>query len=141
MGKFNATKVTLDGIRFDSKLESQVFLVLKNIHDDGGIKNLKVHQGYLLHGVDGKQVCKYEVDFIIELCDDSLWAIEVKGIMTAVASLKVKLFRAEYPIPLWVCRSKNLDSLVEAGIDVRSSPKAKRPTVFKSWLKNINKVK
>lgn len=47
--------------------------------------------------VNEKKVCNYIVDFAIIDKDGNKEYIEVKGYMTPVASLKIKLFRALYP--------------------------------------------
>ena len=40
MSKFNNKKITLDGRKFDSKKESERYLVLKNLEKQGFIKDL-----------------------------------------------------------------------------------------------------
>ena len=46
--KFNAQKVTIDGIAFDSGLEGDRYLVLKEALSKGEISDLRLHQTYEL---------------------------------------------------------------------------------------------
>lgn len=46
--KFNAQKVTIDGITFDSVLEGDRYLVLKEALSKGEISDLRLHQTYEL---------------------------------------------------------------------------------------------
>lgn len=46
--KFNAQKVTIDGITFDSGLEGDRYLVLKEALSKGEISDLRLHQTYEL---------------------------------------------------------------------------------------------
>jgi hypothetical protein len=47
--------------------------------------------------VNGKKICKYIVDFRVWYTDGREEWVEVKGFMTDVAKLKIKLFEACYP--------------------------------------------
>ena len=42
MSKYNSRKTTVDGITFDSKKEARRYLVLKQMEQDGEIKNLRL---------------------------------------------------------------------------------------------------
>ena len=44
-------------------------------------------------------------DFVVQLPDGTLEVHEVKGFMREDALMKLKLFRACYPIPVWIVRA------------------------------------
>jgi ribosomal protein S13 len=46
--KYNAVKTEIDGWRFDSELESEVYLELKRLHDIGAIKGIRMQHPYQL---------------------------------------------------------------------------------------------
>jgi hypothetical protein len=130
--KYRAVKTTIDDIVFPSGLEADTYRRLRDVHDSGGMKNLRLQVPYPLHSANGKKVCTYQLDFLAELEDGSTIAFESKGVMTPVASLKLKLFSAEYGIPLVVITSKNLPALRAISSIVRSTVQSYRPMAFKS---------
>ena len=100
MSKYHNTRVTLDGITFDSKAEARRYGELKLMHEAGVICNLRTHPRYTLldpfecSGVKYRGI-SYEGDFEyvengVTICED------VKGKVTAVFALKKKLFINRY---------------------------------------------
>ena len=100
--KFNAKKTVVDGIKFDSKIESQYYLHLKKEKEKGLIEDFSLQPAYELQpkfeymGVK-RVAIKYVADFIVQYNDGSEIIIDVKGQPTADAKLKRKLFEYKYP--------------------------------------------
>jgi hypothetical protein len=101
-GKYNNSKVEVDGYTFDSMAEYRRYVELKMLAQAGTITELIVHPLYELQPAfrtaDGKReraIC-YEGDF--EYQENGQWIVEdVKGQETDVWKLKRKLFLANYP--------------------------------------------
>jgi hypothetical protein len=105
--KYNAQKVRLDGLVFDSKKEAKRYGELRLMEKAGEIKYLRVHpSGFLLHcpaagwGLRGDQVvCEYRPDFTYT--QGGVMVVEdVKGIKTALYLLKKKWLNLEYGIEI-----------------------------------------
>ena len=98
--KYNARKTVVDNITFDSKAEARRYGELKLMHEAGEIHKLRVHPRYTLldpfevKGIRYRGIV-YEGDF--EYIENGLVVCEdVKGVRTAVFSLKEKLFMDRY---------------------------------------------
>jgi len=91
--KYKAKKAIVDGINFDSKLESQVYLLLKA---DSNIKSIDLQSKVYL--TEAKILAK--IDFKIELQDGSVRYVEAKGMATPVWNLKKRLWRKYGPSTL-----------------------------------------
>jgi hypothetical protein len=95
--KYNARKVTIDGITFDSKAEAGRYQELKLLERAGEIEDLEVHPKFrLLDGCDwnGKhyRATNYYGDFSYYEHESGKIVIEdVKGVQTAVFRLKLKM--------------------------------------------------
>jgi hypothetical protein len=125
--KFGAIKTEIDGITFDSKLESRFYSRLKEQKDNGTIKHFEIQPRYILQEkyivVDGAVVTgsnplfdkikrkskaktilpiEYAGDFLITHNDGSQVVIDVKGgILTAEFRIKRKMYMMKYPeLPL-----------------------------------------
>lgn len=95
MNKFGARKVTFDGIEFASKAEANRYNQLKLMERARQIKALAVHPKYPLK-VNGTLIGVYTADFVYfeggrQIVED------VKGMVTAHASLRMRVFMALYP--------------------------------------------
>ena len=94
--KYQAKKVELDGLRFDSKKEAARYGTLKLLQRAGEISDLKVHPSFDLR-VNDQLVCKYIADFSYYL-DDMLIVEDVKGMRKGGAwdifRIKAKLMKA-----------------------------------------------
>ena len=103
--KYNAKKVELDGVIFDSQSEAKHYWhTLKPRAEAGDITNLQMQPVYRCE-INGKLICKYIADFTyVE------WVIagpegqlgrqvveDVKGFKTPIYNLKKKLVQALYP--------------------------------------------
>lgn len=101
--KYNAKKVEIDGIKFDSKAEGEYYLHLKQQVTERQIlgferqKRMLLQEGFSVEGVKGKiRPIFYVVDFIITENDGTLTYVDVKGMETDVFKLKKKLFMKRY---------------------------------------------
>lgn len=100
--KFGATKVTVCGITFDSKVEAEYYLVLLSRKQAGEIASIRLQPVYTLQerfSKSGRVIrpIEYVADFEIIHLDGSLEAIDVKGHETADFKIKRKLFDHRYP--------------------------------------------
>lgn len=104
--KYHNTKTVADGIKFDSKLESERYTQLKMMERAGVISNLELQPSFELlpsFRKNGKTWRKtvYKADFRYILSDGDRIIIEdVKGstaVITDVFRLKQKLFEYKYP--------------------------------------------
>lgn len=105
--KYNAKKVEVDGIKFDSKAEAEYYLHLKEKVDNGEIRSFErqirmtLQEGFYLEGIKGKvRAITYVVDFVVTNEDGSITYIDVKGIETEAFKLKRKMFMHKYQTPL-----------------------------------------
>lgn len=101
--KYNAKKVEIDGIKFDSKAEGEYYLHLKRQVAEHQIlgferqKRMLLQEGFNVGGVKGKiRPIFYVVDFIVTENDGTVTYIDVKGVETDVFKLKKKLFMKRY---------------------------------------------
>lgn len=101
--KYNAKKVEIDGIKFDSKAEGEYYLHLKQQVAERQIlgferqKRMLLQEGFNVEGVEGKiRPIFYVVDFIVTENDGTVTYIDVKGVETDVFKLKKKLFMKRY---------------------------------------------
>ena len=100
--KFHAKKVTIDGIEFDSKRESQYYLLYKDMLNRGEIVNLELQPRFTLIPAytnnAGKKVrpCHYTADFLLTYPDGRQTVVEVKGFKTSDYMLRRKLFEWQY---------------------------------------------
>lgn len=90
--KYNAVPTTVDNIRFDSKLEAAWYryfmLDVKAGHMLGMLRQAPLH---LPGGVT------YRLDFLLFWANGRVEAVEIKGMMTPAAKLKMKLAKEFYP--------------------------------------------
>lgn len=106
MRKYHNTKIQVDGIMFDSKLEAERYGQLKMMERAGVIRDLELQPEYELipsfkkNGKTWRRTV-YKADFRYILCEDDRIIIEdVKGstaVITDVFRLKQKLFEYQYP--------------------------------------------
>lgn len=99
MGYIYTKKVVIDDIKFDSQMEADYYLLLKERLNKGEIKNLKIHPRYELQpkytNAEGKKVeaIYYEADFEYnEKGKLNIVVVDVKGMITDDFALKWKMF-------------------------------------------------
>ncbi len=100
--KYNAQKVSVDGIKFDSRKEAARYEVLKGLEQSGKIGQLElqprfeVQEGYRYKGKAIRKV-EYVADFKYLDMERGVWVVEdVKGMRTDVYKLKLKMFLRRY---------------------------------------------
>src|SRR5262249_61502067 len=98
--KFNAIKVEIDGIKFDSKAEARRYQDLKLMPQ---VSNLRAHPRFPVF-VQGVQVCTVVLDFAYRDSLDRWHYEDVKGADTPISRLKRKMVEAEYSIKVEVIR-------------------------------------
>lgn len=105
--KFNAKRVVIDGVTFDSKKEGERYRVLKTLrnHADPAQKVTKIKRQvpYLVE-VNGQKICNYKLDFEVTYGDGRVEYEDVKGLRKGSAyqvfRLKKKLVEAIYGIKI-----------------------------------------
>ena len=96
--KFRNIKVEIDGIRFDSRGESQRYVVLRDRVERGFITDLTCHVPYDLT-VNGVKVCRYVADFVYRDGDQTVVEdFKSPATMTPIFRLKAKLMTAVHGI-------------------------------------------
>jgi len=96
-GKYGAIKTKVDGIMFDSKLESKWYEYLKTLGTCDLISDLELQKEFVIT-VAGKQICIYVADYFFYDKLKNKWVIgDAKGVVTDVFRLKKKLVQALYP--------------------------------------------
>ena len=85
--KFGNSWTTVDGIKFQSKLEAKRYIQLKQLLNDQKIKSFTRQPKFdLIAGI------RYVGDFEVTGLDDKVWIEDVKGMETEAFKLKQKLF-------------------------------------------------
>ena len=107
MNKYNAKKVTVDGITFASKSEGRYYQHLLGLMESGVVESFEMQKPYTLldkfpHPKTGKTIraIKYVPDFEVIYSDGRVEVVDVKGMQTDVFRMKCKLFMFRYQIPL-----------------------------------------
>lgn len=103
--KFHAKKTVVDGIRFDSKRESEVYSDLKILERDGEISGFKRQHEFKLI-VNGDFVGKYTADFAFfdHRQDGKFRVWDVKGVQSREFRRARKLVKALYQIDVEVIK-------------------------------------
>ncbi len=111
--KFNSKPVVIDGIKFDSGIEGQYYVGLKEKEKIGLVKSFILQPVYELQpkfrkNGKGIQAIKLKADFQIILADGSELIVDVKGHPTEGAKIKRKMFDFKYPDRnlVWISYSK-----------------------------------
>lgn len=124
MSKYNARKVTIDGITFDSRAEARYYEYLLGLMAAGTVESFEMQKSYTLldkfpHPKTGKTIraIKYIPDFEVIYSDGRVEVVDVKGFMkNPVFLLKAKLFMFRYAVPLIVVKwDSKTKTFVEVG--------------------------
>lgn len=112
MSKYNAKKVVVDGITFDSKDEALFYEYLKEQKKEGNVLSFMLQPTYTLIPSFQKKGKKYREatytpDFKVHYKDGGVLVIDVKGFSTQQGELRRKLFEWRYPDLqlIWVTRN------------------------------------
>ena len=102
MSKYNNKKVAIDGITFDSRDESLYYQALKDMKENGLIKDFELQPVFELQEKFTKDNKKYRpityiADFRVINNDGSFYVVDVKGMLTTEFKIKMKLFNYKYP--------------------------------------------
>lgn len=101
MRKYGNTKVTVDGHKFDSKMEADYYYYLKIKKSKGEIANFTVHPTIVIQEpfkFKGKTVkaITYTPDFMVRYLDGNVDYIDVKGVKTQEFRIKEKMLKYLY---------------------------------------------
>lgn len=99
--KYNAKKVVIDDIKFDSKAEAAYYQQLKLLKMTGEVVSFDLQPEFVLQESfrkNGKlyRAIKYKADFLVRYSDGHEELIDVKGMLTNEFILKRKLFEMRY---------------------------------------------
>ena len=114
LSKYKSKKVTIDNITFDSKMEGQYYLYLKELKSEGEIKDFTLQPEFILQPKfekDGKKYLpiKYKADFKVIHNDDSVKIIDIKGQVLPLFKLKEKMFHYNYDHDLILLTYSKID--------------------------------
>tara|TARA_R110000737_G_scaffold328923_1_gene343779 strand:+ start:114 stop:488 length:375 start_codon:yes stop_codon:yes gene_type:complete len=105
--KYGNKKVTVQGIKFDSKWESERYLYIKSLERAGRVRNLELQVRFNLL-VNDQKICAYIADFRYEkenVNGDWETIIEdAKGVETPEFKLKKKLMKACLGIEIFLSK-------------------------------------
>jgi len=108
--KYGNKKTVVDGIKFDSKWESQRYLYLKSLEKADRVRNLELQPKFIIT-VNAQKICTYIADFQYdkELADGSWEHIveDAKGVETPEFKLKNKLMKAVHNIEIYLSKKKS----------------------------------
>lgn len=110
--KYNARKVTVNGILFDSKQEAEYYELLLKKQELGIVKEIEVQPvlnlspSFEYFGKKRRRT-DYKLDFRILYSDGAEVYIDIKGMATETAKIKRKWAEATYPTKhiIWLCKS------------------------------------
>ena len=99
--KFKNKKTEIDGIKFDSEMESHYYLYLKELKEEGVVVDFELQPAFILQEgfiKDGKKIrpITYKADFEVTYIDGHIEVIDVKGKMTEEFKLKRKMLLYKY---------------------------------------------
>ena len=125
-GKIKHKITYVDGIKFDSEMESKYYVYLKDLKAKGIVKDFRLQQEFILQDkfivVDGQAITssnpdfekikrktkativraiKYICDFDVDYADGHNEVIDTKGKATADFEIKRKMFTFKYPEKLF----------------------------------------
>lgn len=101
MSKFHNKKTIVDGILFDSQMESHYYLYLKELKEQGVVVDFKLQPVFILQegfSKDGKKIqsIEYIADFEVTYNDGHVEIIDVKGKITEAFRIKRKILLYKY---------------------------------------------
>jgi len=108
--KYGNKKTVVDGIKFDSKWESQRYLYLKSLEKADRVKNLELQPKFII-SINGQKICTYIADFKYDREDkDGVWehiVEDAKGVETPEFKLKKKLMKAVHNIDIYLSKKNS----------------------------------
>lgn len=97
--KYFAKPCECDGIKFPSQMERNYYLQLKMLVKSEQIRFFLRQPRFELPGG-----CKYTADFQIVNLDGSIEFVDVKGVMTEAARLRIRMVEAIYPVKIKIVK-------------------------------------
>ena len=99
--KYNNKKTIVDGIKFDSEMESHYYIYLKHLKEIGEVVDFVLQPTYLLQegfDLNGKRIrpITYRADFKVIYKDGHEEVIDVKGKLTEEFKIKRKMLLYRY---------------------------------------------
>ena len=99
--KYNNKKTIVDGIKFDSEMESHYYIYLKQLKEIGEVVDFILQPTYLLQegfNLNGKRIraITYKADFKVIYKDGHEEVIDVKGKLTEEFKIKRKMLLYRY---------------------------------------------
>ena len=99
--KYNNKKTIVDGIKFDSEMESHYYIYLKHLKEIGEVVDFILPTTYLLQegfNLNGKRIraITYKADFKVIYKDGHEEVIDVKGKLTEEFKIKRKMLLYRY---------------------------------------------
>ena len=99
--KYNNKKTIVDGIKFDSEMESHYYIYLKHLKEIGEVVDFVLQPTYLLQegfDLNGKRIrpITYKADFKVIYKDGHEEVIDVKGKLTEEFKIKRKMLLYRY---------------------------------------------
>ena len=99
--KYNNKKTIVDGIKFDSEMESHYYIYLKYLKEIGEVVDFILQPTYLLQegfNLNGKRIrpITYKADFKVIYKDGHEEVIDVKGKLTEEFKIKRKMLLYRY---------------------------------------------
>ena len=99
--KYKNKKTMVDGIKFDSEMESHYYIYLKQLKEIGEVVDFVLQPTYLLQegfDLNGKRIrpITYKADFKVIYKDGHEEVIDVKGKLTAEFKIKRKMLLYRY---------------------------------------------
>ena len=103
--KYRAEKVEIDGIKFDSRRESERYIVLKHLERIGAINELRLQVPFELQPkfvIAGETIraIKYIADFVYKDKDGNIVVEDSKGYRTKEYLLKKKMFEYKFNLKI-----------------------------------------
>ena len=96
--KYNAKKIWLDGICFDSQAETDYYCQLKLLGKAGVIDGFcRQARFVVIEGKNSERGTEYVTDFVIFYPNKTYRIVDVKGMETPAFKLKAKAFKEKYP--------------------------------------------
>ena len=99
--KYKNKKTMVDGIKFDSEMESHYYIYLKQLKEIGEVVDFVLQPAYLLQegfDLNGKRIrpITYKADFKVIYKDGHEEVIDVKGKLTEEFKIKRKMLLYRY---------------------------------------------
>ena len=99
--KYNNKKTIVDGIKFDSEMESHYYIYLKHLKEIGEVVDFEIQPTFLLRegfNLNGKRIraITYKADFKVIYKDGHEEVIDVKGKLTEEFKIKRKMLLYKY---------------------------------------------